>query len=131
MPQKVGEKSKKKSAADQKIGSKVPKRSLHQYSENDVKNALKAIREDKMTTAAASRIHHVPRTTLIDIMKGRVPELSRKMGPAPELTFEEERALVDWCFQMAKCGYPRKNEDLQNSVQFYLKSTGRSVECSF
>lgn len=115
----------KKSGAEKKISKKkVQKRFLHQYSEDDVKNALEAIRSDDMTTSAASREYGVPRTTLIDILKGRVPEISRRMGPAPELTHEEERTLVEWCFYMTKCGYPRKNEDLLNSVQIYMKSTG-------
>lgn len=78
-----------------------PKRIIHQYSENAIQNAMKAIR-DGATIRESSRIYGVPCGTLQDRVF---------------LTKSEEEEIVRWLIDLAKYGFPRKKEELLDSVQ--------------
>lgn len=93
-----------------------PKRIIHQYSEDAIRNAMKAIR-DGVTIRQSSRIYGVPRGTLQDRVHERVKEGPRQMGPKTFLTKSEEEEIVRWLIDLAKCGFPRKKEELLDSVQ--------------
>lgn len=64
--------------------SKMSKRPIHQYEEDQLTQAMAAIRNG-MKIREASRVFSVPRGTLQDRIHLRVPELPRKMGPDSEL----------------------------------------------
>lgn len=96
---------------------KLTKRPIHQYSQEALLNALKAIREEKLCIREASRKFNVPKTTLQDRLSGRIKEGPRKMGPTTVLTTDEEKELVQWLCEIAKCGFPRKKVDLLDTVQ--------------
>ena len=101
-----------------------PKRSIHQYSENAIQNAMKAIR-DGVAIRKSSRIYGVPRGTLQDRIHGRVKEGPRQMGPKSFLTKSEEEEIVRWLIDLAKCGFPRKKEELLDSVQKIVSDSKR------
>ncbi|KAG8186213.1 hypothetical protein JTE90_008741 [Oedothorax gibbosus] len=101
------------------------KRKIHQYSEAALEEALHEIRQGLSTIRAASRKFGVPRGTLQDRIHGRVSEGPRKMGPDAVLTLPEEKKLVQWIKDLVKCGFPRKVEDLLNTVQKIILDDGR------
>nr|CAH7741105.1 unnamed protein product [Callosobruchus chinensis] len=47
------------------------------------------------------------------------------LGPSPVLTLEEEALLVTWIRDNASKGFPRKANDLKNSVQRFLFANPR------
>lgn len=102
----------------------MSKRPIHQYKEEQLTQAMAAIRNG-MKIREASRVFSVPRGTLQDRLHLRVPEMPRKMGPDSVLTKEEETALKDWCIALAKCGFPLKCDDLLNTVHHIISEENR------
>ena len=72
-----------------------------------------------MSVRRAALKYSVPRTTLIDLTKGRYTANTRP-GPSPVLSHHEEKLLSDWVTEMAKRGIPMKRDCLLNSVQKIL-----------
>ena len=66
--------------------------------------AMEAVNSGEIGPNQAAREFAVPATTLKDRLSGRVKHGS-KPGPAPYLTEEEERKLVDFLIQVARLGY--------------------------
>ncbi|KAJ8964810.1 hypothetical protein NQ314_004617 [Rhamnusium bicolor] len=91
-------------------GNKHP---IHQYSEEALRDALLQIRNNNFSVRKASRIYGVPKTTIHDRLSGRIAEKPSKMGPSPVLSTAEENALVEWCINLAKYGFPCA-EDIWN-----------------
>lgn len=102
----------------------MSKRPIHQYTEEQLSQAMTAIRNG-MKIREASRAFSVPRGTLQDRLHLRVPEVPRKMGPSSILTREEETALKDWCIALAECGFPLKSDDLLNTVHSIISEENR------
>jgi hypothetical protein len=92
------------------------------YSEVAVGEALRAI-EGGMSKKAASKMFGIPRTTLIF----RLSDKFRKIdpGPSPVLTAAEEATLVEWIICNQKKGFPRRKEDVQESVKQFLDQNPR------
>lgn len=105
--------------------SEKGKRVIHKYKEDALVKALNDIRGNVCSVRAASVKYGVPRTTLHDRLSGRIAEGPRKMGPETVLSNAEEIRLVQWCIDLAKCGFPKKKDDLLNTVQNILKEDGR------
>lgn len=53
---------------------KLKKREIHRYINEDLEKALFKIRTEEMTIREASRHFKVPKSTLSDRKRGRVPE---------------------------------------------------------
>ncbi|CAG9568022.1 unnamed protein product [Danaus chrysippus] len=102
----------------------MSKRPIHQYKEEQLIEAMAAIRNG-MKIREASRVFKVPRGTLQDRVHLRVPDLPRKMGPETVLTKTEETALKNWCIALAKCGFPLKRDDLLNTVHNIISEDKR------
>ncbi|KAF2896741.1 hypothetical protein ILUMI_09437, partial [Ignelater luminosus] len=102
----------------------TPKQPIRQYQYAQVVEALASIRNG-MKIREASRRYGVPRRTLQDRLHGRVPEKPTRKGPDTILSIEEEKKLVDWIINMAKCGFPLKKDDLLNTVHTIIKEDGR------
>lgn len=103
------------------------KRRMYQYTEEDLKNALREIRENKMKIREASRRFNVPRATIQDRIKGRVPDLLRKPGPPPLLTVKGEEKIKNWIINLAKCGFPITKQMLLDTVSKIHKDCGLSL----
>ncbi len=66
-----------------------------------------------MSKKRAALLYGVPRTTLIDKLSGRVPEVHvAKSGPSTVLTPAEEETLVNYVPLMASIGYPLSTANL-------------------
>ncbi|KAJ8981081.1 hypothetical protein NQ317_015304 [Molorchus minor] len=74
-------------------------------------------------TKRVAQKYGIPKSTIS--FRNRNPEIKDTFGPAPILTFEEETKLVKWISEMGKRGFPRKIEDLVDSVQKFLKASPR------
>ena len=61
------------------------------YAPEAMERAAAAVKNDKISIRKAARIHNVPRTTLIDILKRKQPV---KAGKNPFLSKDEESELV-------------------------------------
>nr|CAD7267128.1 unnamed protein product [Timema shepardi] len=111
----------------QPIPGKRPQ--YHSYSTNALSEALRAINYDKLSVREASRRFGVPRTSIQDRLSGKVSlqDGDHKMGPDPVLSKEEELKLVTWLEDLAKSGFPRKPDDLLNSVQEIVKATKKET----
>lgn len=104
----------------------MSKRTIHKYSETKLVEAMASIRVG-MKIREACRTYGIPRGTLQDRIHGRVPEGPRKMGPETVLTNDEEKAIVEWCANLAKCGFPLKVDDLLNTVKNIVSDDGRNT----
>lgn len=128
--------------SNRSIRYKGIKRKLLLYSEDNLRNALNEIRNNNMKIRAASRFFSVPKTTLIDRLSGRVPEILRHPGPQPLLgkiarfwsrnqpsrsVFRlglvfilflgvEGETIRDWVINIAKCGFPITKDMLLETV---------------
>ncbi|CAI6354541.1 unnamed protein product [Macrosiphum euphorbiae] len=51
---------------------------------------------------------------------------AKQFGVASVLSVEEEKSLVKWLLDCSKKGFPRRREDLQQSVKLFLDDQGRS-----
>ena len=60
-----------------------------------------------MPQSRAAKLFGVPRSTLQDKVKGRVPEEPTRPGPAPVLTQAEEKTLVNYTNLMVEIGMYR------------------------
>jgi len=66
-----------------------------------MENAIKAVRENKMTVYRASLDFNVPRSSLQNLLDGKADTSVRKFGPKPVLDQHEE-LLVKWIEVMSK-----------------------------
>lgn len=99
-------------------------RPILQYPEEKLIQALNAIRNG-MSIREASRNHGVPRGTLQDRIHLRIPEGPRKMGPESVLNKYEEAEIATWLKDLAICGFPKKPDNLLNTVQQMIIEEGR------
>lgn len=95
-----------------------------QYTEECMTKAVEAVKNGKMSAYRAHKEYGVPRTTLLDKVKGRVP-VERKIGADTVLTKEEENLLVKWIFHVSQCGFPITKQQLIDSVQILVKNLDR------
>lgn len=86
--------------------------------------ALDAVRRGHMKTLAAARTFGVPRTTLIDRLKGRVADRAIHGGKTV-LTDQEEKSLCDFIELSAQSGFPLQRDDLKKWVKQILTLDGR------
>ena len=96
-----------------------------QYTGESMSLALHAVREG-MSKKKAAKLYGVPRTTLLDKLAGRVPEVSRA-GPCNILTPAEEQQLVDYVTLMSSIGYPITRLELSNEVRRIMDADGRQT----
>lgn len=89
------------------------------YDQTTIEKAIASIRKDKVSIRRASVLHGVPRTTLTDVLNGKIRK--RRKGPAPALTDNEETLLTEWCKDLYKAGFPLKNDFVLDSAKEMLE----------
>ena len=94
-----------------------------QYSEESLKNALKAIEDGKSLREAAS-IFGVPKSTLHLKLKNNETTNSIKGAPTI-LTEQEENKIVEWILFCAERGFPVTKSHLLDCVQRFVISEKR------
>ena len=95
------------------------------YTEDDMAKAIQLVNEGSCSIYQAAKMCKVPRSTLDDKVKGKVP-LKRKMGPPSILTAEEERNLVIWILELSRRGWPITKEQLLENVQCLIRELKRT-----
>ena len=104
----------------------MPRDKYRGYSSAAVGTALMKVRQKHLSTKAASKLYGIPRTTLIDKLKGRVADISHS-GPNSVLSVEEEETLSQWILDMGKNGFPITKLQLKLEVKRILDKEGRST----
>lgn len=94
------------------------------YSEADLARALLEINNAELTLNAASKKYGIPKSTLHNNLKNKVPN-TRKMGRQPVLNEIEENRLEHWIISKAMMGFPMHPTEVKDAVQHILKETGR------
>lgn len=107
------------------LGHTMPpvKGKMLNYPEEQMNLAIDAVLRG-MPVATAAKRFSVPRITLMYKAKGKSPK-TRRMGPDPVLTNEEEYILEDWILTMAKAGFPITKSELLDSVQHLIQELQR------
>lgn len=102
----------------------MEKKKFFKYTEKDLEEAQQAVRQG-MKGTEAERTYNVVHSTLLNKMKGKVPQ-ERKMGTCTVLTKEEEELKIlkcKWIKASAKKGIPLKKEALLSSVADFFHRT--------
>lgn len=95
------------------------------YSEEQMQRAIAEVQNGR-SIASAAKMNKVPRSTLINKVKGISPQ-ERRMGPDSVVTRDEERILVQWLFAIAKAGFPVGQCQLLDSVQALMKELKKKI----
>ena len=77
------------------------------WDDSSMTKAMEAVKNGKMGVHRAAEEYNMPRTTLKDILDGRVKHGS-KSGPDPYLTSSEEDELVSFLINACKMGQGKK-----------------------
>ncbi|CAH1953869.1 unnamed protein product [Acanthoscelides obtectus] len=91
---------------------------LRQYDKSKLKYALRDIQNGTESYRTAEKQYRIPKFS--SEFKLKHPGYKETLGPSPILTSEEEALLVSWIRDNAAKGFPRKANDLTNSVQRFL-----------
>ena len=86
----------------QKITSRTHYR---KYSPTSLGTAYEKVLSKEMSAYKASKVYGIPKSTLMDRLKGRVDSETLSSGPPPMFTLEQESKLVDHVKKMASLGY--------------------------
>ena len=86
--------------------------------------AIEAIRTTrKLPAARAAKLYNVPRTTLVDRMKGRVAKPEKRNG-RHQLTLAEEETLVQHILDLDSRGFPPRFDYVRDMANL-LRATRR------
>ena len=96
-----------------------------QWRQEDMTRALQACRNG-MTPSNASREFNIPRKTLDDRLKNRVPETARGSGGVTYLTAEQEQSLCGYIRYMAERAFPQTINQIKHSAWLIDKESGRN-----
>lgn len=91
-------------------------RTFHSYNPEDMKKALKDVRENGTKLLTAATKWNVPKTTLIRLRDQNLTS-PRKMGPPSVLSMQEEELLVMWMLESKERSFPISQEQLLYSVK--------------
>lgn len=89
---------------------------FHQYDNSSLETAVEAVRNGGKLRKIC-RQYGVPKSTVLDRIKGKVAPSCKHMGPTPVLTTEYESKIVKWIESLANCGFPIKKQELFTTVQ--------------
>ncbi|CAH1980043.1 unnamed protein product [Acanthoscelides obtectus] len=103
---------------------KSKKNKRFRYTEAQLQEAVEFIRQSKLNISQASKKYGIPKSTLSNKLRGKVPAV-RKMGPTTILTMEEEANLEKWILSKAMLGFPMDPDEVKDSVQRVLKIVKR------
>jgi hypothetical protein len=105
-------------------GKTPPLKRRKQYADEEMKNAILAVRSGVETITSAAKRFGVPRVTLHDKISGRYDENCR-LGRKPLLSDSEEEVLVKWVLACKTRGFPVTKEQLIYSAGRMLTKSGK------
>ena len=94
------------------------------YSTEALHNALRAIRYNGMKHGKAAKIYGIPKSTILDKIKGRVHD-DAKMGAPSIMTMSEEKKLCDFIDESSRMGFRLTRQDLNIWVKEIMDKDGR------
>ncbi len=94
------------------------------YTKDDLEFALVKIKNG-MSIKMASRTFKIPRGTRQNRIHNRTKKSVNRSGPAPVLTVEEEKSIVDWIEENMKRGFPKRYGDMIFAVKEFLDKCPR------
>lgn len=103
-------------------------RRYRDYSEDTLRQAVRAIRDRGISCTAASEIFNVPRRTLYNKINNKH---QGTVGGQIVLEPTEERHFVDLLLASAEYGFPLSILDLRVIVRDYLDRSGKTITKSF
>ena len=106
--------------------SKRPKK-LKMWSDDNMRNAIEAVRSGDMTANRAASVFEVPPTTLKDRLSGRVRH-GTNPGPKPYLTKQEEDELAEFLIKASTMGYGKSKREVLSIVKRTLEKKGSNVD---
>lgn len=92
------------------------------YDESKIQEALKAV-ENGMSKRQAALTFNIPRSTIQFRLSQNFSKI--QCGPPTVLTPQEEQDLILWIEKCSRKGFPRRMEDIQMSVKFFLDTSPR------
>ncbi|XP_068704169.1 uncharacterized protein [Montipora foliosa] len=96
-----------------------------QRSENFL-NAMKDVREGRMSTRKAAQKWELKKSTLHDRLNGSV-NFDRRKGPSQVLTKAEESQFADWLIELANRGFGLLKDGFLKAVKKILDKDGRTT----
>lgn len=96
----------------------MPKNGKSSYSQDQLKDAVDAVRKG-MGVNAAARSFGVPKSTVLFRVK-KPENVKITMGPCP-IIGERESIIVEWIKECHRKGFPRRKNDVLDSVQDIVK----------
>lgn len=100
---------------------------LFQYDPSRMSDAIEAARKG-MAKSKAARMYGVPRTTLVQKLKGRgKPPQKQKVGPVGVFSEDEEAELEKWLYRMAETGFPVTMDQLLDNVRDLITNLNRKT----
>lgn len=102
------------------VGAKI-KRLQHQPEQMTL--VIQMVKTGQLSKKVVAKAYGVPKTTVLDKLSSRVPEIPTKPGPKTVLTAGEESVLVDY----AEIGYPINKREFCGEVKKILDLDGRQT----
>ena len=96
----------------------------NQWTDDQLKKAMKKVRDKEMSLRAAANTYGIPRSTLSDHTTG--VSSKRYGGGATILSPAEEQEIVITCQVLAKMGFPLTKDYVAVVVRDYLQAEGRN-----
>lgn len=95
------------------------------YSKADLEDALREIKDSRITIRQASRQYKIPRGTLQNRIHNRTKQSLNRSGPPSVLSIQEEEEIIVWLNEHARKGFPRRPDDLKFLVKEFLDKSQR------
>ena len=95
-----------------------PKKKVRHYTQDDLDKAIEELKGGA-SSRAVSQKYHIPKTTLLDRMHGKVALVSKK-GPRTYLTTAEEEVIVAFVENAQKRALPVTNDTITSLVATML-----------
>lgn len=102
---------------------KVRQGNKNSYTEEALQKALSEIKSGSSKKTIAKK-YGIPRSTLQFRLSSKFRKVEK--GPNTYLTQDEEAKLASWIIESHKKGFPRRKEDIQASVKYFLDNVHRA-----
>lgn len=91
------------------------------YTQQDLLEAYQAVREKKLTLLAACKKYDIPKQTLYDRLKGKIPIDSKKRNRKNVLSIQEEETIANSLVKLASLGFRPTRSEMQEICSVYCQ----------
>jgi len=103
--------------------TEAPRTKCKQWTENQMKNAIEAVKSGNSGVNRAAKDYGIPATTLKDRLSGRVKE-NALPGPNRYLNENKENELSMFVKDCASIGYGKTRKEIMRIVESHAKDNG-------